>query len=517
MIDGSRVRRWAQRGLVFASFSLAWAALNGLAGFFEFLPGVSFFFPAAALTAVGAAALGPWAALAVWVGNFFFPWGAATGPWRTGLFGLSEVAFCLLVVVALRQAERRSRFKLSHVVLSGLVLGTLVSATLGAVLLQLFPAPAPPGVEARPLLGFVSWWLSDLAAAGSLGLAGMVLLRPQALLLAEELAAFRRWQARRGSWAQLLGLALGAGALVGALAFLGGGKPHWFVLFFLPALAVAAFRGGTGAALLANGLVAACYLVLVVSFDRSRVQAVTGELVTAYGNLFLFTAMAWLLGSQAAANRQLLAQVRRQSQALEEAVDQIATLLAQALESKERWSRGHAQRVAALAVRVGESLGLAPEELKVLRRAALLHDVGKVGVAEAVLNQPTELPQDARELLRKQLAQNLAALRRVELLEEVMAVVEAVGERWDGSTTGEFAGRLGLAGERIPLAARIVAAVRAYDAMTHPKPWRPARTREEAVAELWRCSGTQFDPKVVQVLTELLRERWDQEAERLAG
>jgi len=517
VIDGGRLRRFGQRGLAFAAVTLAWATLNRLASFFEFIPGVSFFFPAAALTAAAAAALGPWAAVAVWIGNFFFPWGAATGPWRTGLFGLSEVAFCLLVVVALRQAERRSRLKLLHVAVHGLALGTLASASVGAVLLQLFPAPAPPGVEARPFLGFISWWLSDLAAASSLGLFGMVLLRPQALLVAEELAVFRRWQAQLGNWAQMVGLALGAFALVGVLAFWVKGKPHWFVLFFLPALAVAAFRGGTGAALVANGLVAACYLVLVVSFDRSQVPAVTGELVTAYGNLFLLTAMAWLLGSQAAANRQLLAQVQRQSTALEEAVDQIAALLAQALESKERASRGHAQRVAALAVRVGESLGLGPDELKVLRRAALLHDVGKVGVAEAVLNQPTELPPDAKDLLRKQLAKNLAVLRRVDLLEEVMAVVEAVGERWDGSTTGEFAGRLGLRGEKIPLAARIIAAVRAYDAMTHPKPWRPARTREEAVAELWRCSGTQFDPKVVQALTELLRERWDQEAERLVS
>jgi HD-GYP domain-containing protein (c-di-GMP phosphodiesterase class II) len=74
-----------------------------------------------------------------------------------------------------------------------------------------------------------------------------------------------------------------------------------------------------------------------------------------------------------------------------------------------------------------------------------------------------------------------------------------------------------LAGEQIPLAARIIAAVRAYDAMVHPKPWRPARTREEAVAELWRCSGSQFDPQVVKELTEILRERWDEEAERLVG
>jgi hypothetical protein len=510
-------RRAGRPAISFLALALAWSLLNRLSGLFEFLPGVTFFFPAAAVTAFGAAWLGPWAAFAVWLGNFFFPWGAAVGFWRSGLFGLPEVAFCLLTVVALRQGERRSRHKLAHVLFAGLVLGTLASAALGTLLLQFFPAPAPEGVVFRPFLGFFSWWFSDLVAAATLGLAGMVLVRPRALLLPEEEAAFRLWLRQRQVW-----LAVGLTALAPvAFVFLLGSwvkaKPHWFVLLFVPALAVAALRGGTGGALVANGLVAACYLALVITFDRGHVQAITVELVTAYFNLLVLTAMAWLLGAQAALNRQLLQKVERQSQALEEAVDQIAVLLAQSLEAKERWNRGHGQRVAALALRVGASLGLSPEELKVLRRAALLHDLGKVAVGETVLNQPVELPPEGKALLRKQLGQNVAALGRVEILRPVLEVVEAVGERWDGQTQGEFAGRLGLAGEQIPLAARIIAAVRAYDAMVHPKPWRPARTREEAVAELWRCSGSQFDPQVVKELTEILRERWDEEAERLVG
>lgn len=512
---GEAVPRGLARAASFLLVGASWALLNRLGSLFEFMPGVSFFFPAAAVTAVAAAWVGPWGALAVWVANFAYPWGAAVGPLRTALFGLPEVVFYLVMVAALRNAERQSEHRLVRV-MAGLVLGTMASAALGTSLLALLP---PPGFASFPgpvSRAFLSWWFSDLTAVCTWGLAGIVVVRPQAVLLLEEQAHFRSWRRPREWGSVLLGVVLAA-LVAGVVAFSAQAKPYWFSLLFLPALAVAAFRGGTGAALITNGVIAAFHLALVVATIGPRSEKVTVELVTAYGYVLAFTAMAWLLGSQAAANRSLLRQVRRQSEALEEAMEQIAALLAQTLESKERHNRGHAQRVAELSLRVAQVLGLSPEERKVLRRAALLHDVGKVGVGESLLNQPVELDREGKNVLRRQLAQSVASLQRVELLREVLAVVEAVNERWDGKTVGEFPGRLGLAGEAIPLPARIIAAVRAYDAMTHPKPWRPARTREEAVAELWRCSGAQFDPQVVRALTEILRERWDLEAERLAG
>lgn len=509
------VRGWLARAVPFLVVGIAWALLNRLGSLFEFMPGVSFFFPAAAVTAIAAAWVGPWGALAVWLANFVFPWGAAVGPVRTGLFGLPEVIFYFMALVALRRAEVQPRYRLLRVV-AGLGLGTLASAALGTLLLALLPPPGLGTAPPRLALAFVSWWFSDLTAACTLGLAGIVLVRPPAVLLLEEQAHLRSWQ-RLKAWGPVLFGVAGTAVVVAAVAAATGARPYWFGLLFLAPLAIAAFHGGTGAALITNGAIAAVHLLLVVSFDSSQIERVTVELVTAYGYVLVFTAMAWLLGSQAAANRTLVRKVRDQQAALEEALEQIVVLLAQTLESKERGSRGHAQRVAELSLKVAEVLGLSPEETKVLQRAALLHDVGKVGVGEGVLNQPVELDPEGKNLLRRQLSQSVASLQRVELLREVMAVVEAVSERWDGKTTGEYPGRLGLAGEAIPLPARIIGAVRAYDAMTHPKPWRPARTREEAVAELWRCSGTQFDPQVVRALTEVLRERWDMEAERLAG
>lgn len=503
-------------GLAFLSLLIGWALFNRLSSLFEFIPGVSFFFPPAAVTVIGAAALGPWAALAVWLGNFLTPWGAARGPFYTALFGLPEVAFCLLVAAALQRAEAKARGRLAHVVVFGIGLGVLASAFLGEVFLVV---AAPPGFgefTERAALGFFAWWFSDLAAAATLGMAGIVLVKPQAVLTFEEQGFFRRWWHQQNFLRIFVGAVLVAGAVF-TLATVTKAKPHWFALFFAPVLASAAFRGGTGAALVTNGWVSGLYLALVVALDSSRLEAVTAELASVYGQLLLFTLMAWLLGWQSAANRTLIRQVEQQSQDLAVILDEVAKLLARTVEAKEPGSQGHSERVATLAKMVGKAMGLSQEEQKTLSLAALLHDVGKIPVSEALLNQAVELEPGSKRLLRRELRRNLETLKQVEVLRPILAVVEAAGERYDGQGSGEFVGLRGLAGERIPLAARIIAPVCAYDVMTHPKPWRVAFTREEAVAELWRCSGRQFDPTVVQALTEILREGWDVEAERSAG
>ncbi|MGQ9834923.1 MAG: HD domain-containing phosphohydrolase [Thermoanaerobaculaceae bacterium] len=508
--------RWLRGGVAFLSLLTGWALLNRLSSVFEFIPGVTFFYPPAAATVMGAAALGPWAALAVWLGNFLSPWGAAQGPLYAALFGLPEVAFCLLTVAALQRAEARTRGQLAHVVVFGIGLGSLVSAAFGSLLLVMAAPPGFGGPTEKVLLGFFAWWFSDLAAAVTLGLTGVVLVRPQAVLTFEEQTFYKRWWQQRNFPQVLFGAVLVAGAMF-TLVRVTGAKPHWFALFFAPVLAMAAFRGGTGAALVTNGWVSGLYLGLVVSFYSSRVQAVTVELASVYGQLLLFTMMAWLLGWQSAVNRTLIRQVEQQSRDLEVTLDEVAKLLARSVEAKETGNQGHSQRVATLARMVGEAMGLSPEELKTLRLAALLHDIGKMRVSETLLNQAVELEPGNKRQLRKELRQNLESLKHVELLRPILAVVEATRERYDGQGSGEFVTLQGLAGEKIPLLSRIIAPVCAYDVMTHPKPWRAAFTREEAVAELWRCSGRQFDPNVVQALTGILREGWDVEAERSAG
>lgn len=508
--------RWLRGGLAFLGLLIAWALLNRLSSLFEFLPGVTFFYPPAAATVIGGAALGPWAALAVWLGNFLFPWGAARGPFFAALFGLPEVAFCLLTVVALERAEAKPRGRLSHVVVLGIVLGSFVSAAFGSLLLL---TAAPPGFAVsteKALLGFFAWWFSDLAAAVTLGLAGVVFLRPQVVLLPEEQGFYKLWW-KQGSLPKVFFLAVLVAGAVFTLAQMTGAKPHWLALFFAPVLAMAAFGGGTGAALVTNGWVAALYLGLVVSIDSSRVEAVTAELASVYGQLLLLTLAAWLFGWQSALNRTLIRQVEQRSRDLEVVLDEVAKLLARSVESKEPGSQGHSERVATLAQLLGKAMGLSQEDLRTLRLAALLHDIGKMRVSEVLLNQAVELEPESKRQLRRELRQNLEGLKQVELLRPILTVVEATRRRFDGQVSGEFLALQDLAGEKLPLASRIIAAVCAYDVMIHPKPWRKAFSREEAVAELWRSSGGQFDPDVVQALTELLREGWDVEAERFAG
>lgn len=503
-------------GLAFGSLLIGWALLNRLSSVFEFIPGVTFFYPPAAATVTGAAALGPWAALAVWLGNFLSPWGAAQGPFLTALFGLPEGAFCLLMVAALQRAEAKSRGRLAHVVVFGIGLGSLTSAALGSLLLVMAAPPGFGGGSERVLLGFFAWWFSDLTAAVTLGLTGVLLVRPQAVLTFEEQTFYKRWWQQQNFRPVFFGTVLVAGAMF-TLVRVTGAKPHWFALFFAPVLAMAAFRGGTGAALATNGWFSGLYLGLVVLVDSSRVQAVTVELVSVYSQLLLFAMMAWLLGWQSAANRTLIRQLEQQSRDLEVTLDEVAKLLARSVEAKEIGNQGHSQRVATLARVVGEAMGLSPEELKTLRLAALLHDIGKMRVSETLLNQAVQLEPGKKRELRRELRRNLEALKQVELLRPILAVVETTGARYDGQGSGELVALQGLAGEKLPLLSRIIAPVCAYDVMTHPKPWRAAFTREEAVAELWRCSGRQFDPDVVQALTEILREGWDVEAERSAG
>ena len=166
----------------------------------------------------------------------------------------------------------------------------------------------------------------------------------------------------------------------------------------------------------------------------------------------------------------------------------------------DRFTRTHSLRVARLAHAVGRRLGLEPSALEALTQAAILHDVGKLRVPDSILRKPG--PLDAAEWAVVSQHPEWG----VELLEHVLdhghavAAVLSHHERFDGRGYPE-----GLEGSHIPLMARIVGACDAYDAMTSARSYQRARTRAEALAELSRCSGSQFDPHVVEVLAEAVR------------
>jgi putative nucleotidyltransferase with HDIG domain len=144
---------------------------------------------------------------------------------------------------------------------------------------------------------------------------------------------------------------------------------------------------------------------------------------------------------------------------------------------------------------VAERLGLEDEEQRIVRYGALLHDIGKIGVRSEVLQKPGPLTPGEFEEIKQHTVIGAKMLERIPFFKPVQPIVRSAHERWDGHG---YPG--GLAGEDIPLGARIVCACDAFHAMTSDRPYSKARGVEEAAAEMQRCSGTQFDPRVVDAL-----------------
>lgn len=162
----------------------------------------------------------------------------------------------------------------------------------------------------------------------------------------------------------------------------------------------------------------------------------------------------------------------------------------------------HSKRVAELAEAVAEGMGLPHDEVARIRRAALLHDVGVVGIPEEILLKPGPLTPSELRQVRTHVQRGIRDFESLEALEDAVAIVRHHHERVDGS--GYPAG---LAGDAIPLGARVVAAADAYVMMTADVPWRPAKSHEQAVHELRAASGSHFDGVVVEQLVSILGGR----------
>jgi putative nucleotidyltransferase with HDIG domain len=172
--------------------------------------------------------------------------------------------------------------------------------------------------------------------------------------------------------------------------------------------------------------------------------------------------------------------------------------LSRAIEARDPYTRGHSTRVTAIAEAIARRLGWDEERLELLQLGGPLHDVGKLGVSEEVLAKPGRLDDAELAQIREHPKLGARILLRVAALRGALPYVLYHHERWDGG--GYPTGRVG---ERIPLEARVLAVADAFDAMTSDRPYRPALDRDEAVAEVARCAGTQFDPEVVRVFLEL--------------
>lgn len=184
---------------------------------------------------------------------------------------------------------------------------------------------------------------------------------------------------------------------------------------------------------------------------------------------------------------------------MEESFVQTVLALATASDARDTYTNDHSQRLASLAEATCSELGFTEIDIKAIHWAALLHDIGKIGIPDEILRKPGPLDDDEWEIMRRHPDIGARIVAPVKKLANVAPIIKAHHERYDGSGYPSH-----LKGEDIPLGARLLAVVDAYGAMTDDRVYRKTHTHAEAVAELKRCSGTQFDPKVVEAFLRVL-------------
>src|SRR2546421_526893 len=179
--------------------------------------------------------------------------------------------------------------------------------------------------------------------------------------------------------------------------------------------------------------------------------------------------------------------------------------LTAALDTRDLETHGHSERVVNFSLRLGRELKLGEEQLRSLEFGSLLHDIGKIGVPDAILRKPAALSESEWVKMREHPLHGQKILSGIEFLEGAARVVAQHHEKWDG--TGY---PLGLRGEQIDLNARIFAVADAFDAITSDRVYRKAKPYGAAVAELEEWAGRQFDPEVVEAFRRVSREEWDE-------
>jgi diguanylate cyclase (GGDEF)-like protein len=184
----------------------------------------------------------------------------------------------------------------------------------------------------------------------------------------------------------------------------------------------------------------------------------------------------------------------------------LAVVLMRMLDARHPGLGGHGEHVAQLAVACAESLGLSADDVESVRRAAELHDLGKVAIPSAILAKPGPLSDEEWEFMSRHTTVGERILTGIDSLEHVASMVRASHERWDGSGYPD-----GLAGQEIPIGARIIFVADAFCAMTENRPYARAMSVESTCRELRACSGTQFDPAVVTAFLDARAEQIDAE------
>lgn len=196
-----------------------------------------------------------------------------------------------------------------------------------------------------------------------------------------------------------------------------------------------------------------------------------------------------------------------------DAYDATVRALVQAVETKDYYTRGHSERVSLIAERVAREAGMREDRVEVVRYAGMLHDIGKLGVPTPVLQKQGKLNGPEFDAIKLHPARGYEMLCEIDFLQEALTGVYHHHERLDGRGYP-----MGLAGDEIPEFARVIMVADAFDSMTSTRSYRFAKTVDEAVAELRRCEGTQFDPRMVDCLVAaVVKHGWEPTPEEFAG
>ena len=251
-------------------------------------------------------------------------------------------------------------------------------------------------------------------------------------------------------------------------------------------------------------------LGLLASIICISIEAISVYFVTSISGLFIGIGMIILLFvniirtlrnlQDMELHRQKI-EVEKSKQQTERISLQMMQTLATTIEAKDEYTRGHSYRVAEYAALIAKELGWSQDEIINLKHAAHLHDIGKIGIPDSVLNKPTQLTEDEDNLLKKHTIIGAEILKDVTLIPHVAEVTRNHHEHYDGSGYPD-----GLAGTEIPIYARIIAVADCYDAMNSRRIYRNALSQDEIYEEILKNKGTQFDPEIADIFLTLLTE-----------
>jgi hypothetical protein len=526
----SRIAEWLRRG---NGFRIALSVISGLCGVLvrDWSGGLIFpFTPAISLTAgllfgwLGIAGTAVGQLAAVWITHRSFS-DALIFSLSFALTGIAGWAI-FRTVPKLGRGLRNLRSFLWT--LAAAFLGSTVGGVL--TLVSVGPSSQTPGM-------WVWTWLTG-------ALVSAVLLAPPILLLSDRYG--RRWMVpvpgefrgegrHRGS--EILGtgeetvilpaepaarnrqgrkdLLLGSWMVLAAAAaglvlvwMLPRGNEWTTLVYLLPILWAALHYGMRGGILAASGSGICHLLGLAGLVVLAGVPGIGREVWSGRADLLILSVAGALVGWSRQRELRLREELIESNRLLRRDLVRVSDALIQAVEVKDSYTGGHLRRVSEYAVEVGQKLGLRGRDLETLHYASLLHDVGKLGVPESVLRKEGPLDDQETGIMRQHPEIGARMLERLELLRGAAPLVLHHQERFDGELDGQHPGYpKGIAGEQIPLGARIIAVVDAFDAMTTTRPYREALPPAEAAAVLRRERGRQFDPRVVDAFLDSLAER----------